>query len=324
MASPPRPLPPLDLLRGFEAAARHLSFTRAAAELFHTQSAVSRQIQSLEEFLGAPLFERRHKALALTDAGQAYYRAVAQAIEQVREATRRLREAGTRHVLTVTTTVSFASIWLVPRLARFRKLYPDVDVRIAASHRVVDLEREGIDLAIRDCALNNVPAGAVFLVGEQLIPMCSPEYAKEARAARRPLATPADLRHHVLLNLHDPTGRWPWLTWAAWFEAMGVEPFEQASSLTFDQYDQVIQAALHGQGVALGRMTLAGQHIKAKRLIALFGREQRLARAYHAVYAAGASRNADVRRFVEWLREEIGRGSESRASTSSAGTGRLK
>src|SRR5258705_7806181 len=123
-----RSLPPLDFLRGFEAAARHLSFTKAAAELFLTQSAVSRQIQALEEYLGVALFERRHKALALTDAGQAYHRTVARALEQLREATRRLKEARSGHVLTVTTTVSFAALWLVPRLARFRKLHPTVDV----------------------------------------------------------------------------------------------------------------------------------------------------------------------------------------------------
>src|SRR5512142_2472165 len=111
-----RPLPPLDLLRGFESAARHLSFTRAAAELFVTQSAVSRQVQALEEFLGVPLFERRHKALALPEAGQAYFRTVSSSLEQVRDATRRLRESHARSVLNVTTTVSFASIWLVPRL----------------------------------------------------------------------------------------------------------------------------------------------------------------------------------------------------------------
>src|SRR5882672_5600432 len=146
-----RPLPPLDFLRGFESAARHLSFTRAAAELFVTQSAVSRQIQALEAFVGVPLFERRHKSLALTPAGQAYYRSVAASLEQLREATRRLREVRTGHVLTVTTTVSFASIWLVPRLARFRKEHPSVDVRITATHDVVDIDREGIDLAIRDC-----------------------------------------------------------------------------------------------------------------------------------------------------------------------------
>src|SRR5687767_1629788 len=134
MANPNRPLPPLDLLRGFESAARHLSFTRAGAELFLTQSAVSRQIQALEEFVGVALFERRHKALALTEAGQAYYRVVAASLEHIREATRKLKETRRGHVLTVTTTVSFASTWLVPRLARFRRDHPGIDVRIMATH----------------------------------------------------------------------------------------------------------------------------------------------------------------------------------------------
>jgi LysR family transcriptional regulator, glycine cleavage system transcriptional activator len=306
MANTNRPLPPLDLLRGFESAARHLSFTRAAAELFITQSAVSRQIQALEVFLGAPLFERRHKALALTPAGQAYYRTVAATLDQLREATRRMREARTGHVLTVTTTVSFASIWLVPRLARFRKDHPRVDVRIMATHEVVDLEREGVDVAIRDCPLNNVPPGAVYLVGEQLAVVCSPEYAKEARALKRPLARPQDLRHHVLLNLHDPGGRWPWLTWAAWFESRGVEELVPQGMLTFDQYDQVVQAARHGQGVALGRMTLAEQYTRDKRLVALFG-AQSVARAFHAVFANDAQQRPEARQFVEWLQGEIGR-----------------
>ena len=308
-----RPLPPLDLLRGFESAARNLSFTRAAAELFLTQSAISRQIQSLEEFVGVPLFERRHKALALTEAGQAYFRAVAPVLDQLREATRRLRESRTGHVLTVTTTVSFASMWLVPRLARFRKGHPHVDVRITATHEVVDMEREGIDLAVRDCAANRAPPGAVYLVGEHLAAVCSPEYAKEARSAKRPLARPEDLRHHILLNLHDPTGRWPWLSWAAWLEAMGIEELHPAGTLTFDQYDQVIQAALHGQGIALGRMSLAGQLLKDKKLVALFGRHQRLARAFHAVYAKGAQSRADAKEFVDWIREEIRRDAVSRS-----------
>src|SRR5438552_18244131 len=193
MHSPRATLPPLDLLRGFESAARHLSFTKAAAELFLTQSAVSRQIQALEEFVGVPLFERRHKALALTDAGQAYYRVVAASLGELREATRKLRESRTGHVLTVTTTVSFASMWLVPRLARFRKQHPHVDVRITATHDVVDMEREGIDLAIRDCAVNRAPPGSVLLVGEHLSPVCSPEYLRESRRAKRPLARPEDL-----------------------------------------------------------------------------------------------------------------------------------
>jgi len=305
MASPNRALPPLDLLRGFEAAARHLSFTRAAAELFLTQSAVSRQIQALEEFVGVPLFERRHKALALTEAGESYQRTVASALDAVREATRKLRQARHNHVLTVTTTVSFAALWLVPRLARFRKEHPGVDVRITATHEVVDLEREGVDVAIRDCPLNRAPQGAIFLVGEHLAAMCSPQYAREARRNKLPMRTPEDLRYHVLLNLHDAPRRWPWLSWAAWFEAMGVEDPTPAGTLTFDQYDQVIHAALLGQGIALGRMSLTGGDIKAKRLVPLFGRQQRLARGYHAVFARGAADQGEALQFVDWLRSEI-------------------
>jgi DNA-binding transcriptional LysR family regulator len=306
MAKPARPLPPLDLLRGFESAARHLSFTRAGAELFLTQSAVSRQILALEEFVGVPLFERRHKALVLTEAGQAYYRVVAAALEQVREATRRLREVRKGHVLTVTTTISFASTWLVPRLARFRREHPSVDVRIKATHEVVDIDREGIDLAVRDCAVGSAPAGAIHLVGEHLAAMASPSYIKEAKAAKRPLAGPADLRHHVLLYMHDPTGRWPWLSWAQWLERAGIDDFEPAGALTFDQYDQVINAAVHGQGVALCRMTLTQQLRREKRLVTLFGRPQNLVRGYYAILAKGAGERPEVKRFIEWMRGEIG------------------
>ncbi len=305
MRKPARALPPLDLLRGFDAAARHLSFTRAAAELFLTQSAVSRQVQALEEYLGAPLFERRHKALALTAAGQTYHRSVAAALEELRIATRRLQEARTGHVLTVTTTVSFASLWLVPRLSRWRKAHPQVDVRITASHEVVDLERDGIDVAIRDCPLDRAPAGAVLLASEHLAPICSPGYAKEARAAGRPLRRPADLRHHVLLNLHDPTGRWPWLAWAAWLEAMGVGELQPAGTLTFDQYDQVMQAALHGQGVALGRTTLAEQYVRDRKLVVPFGRPHLARRGYHAIFSREAAARAEARDFVAWVQREI-------------------
>jgi DNA-binding transcriptional LysR family regulator len=268
---------------------------------------VSRQIQALEEYVGVPLFERRHKALALTNEGAAYLRAVGPALDAVREATRAAREARTGHVLTVTTTISFASIWLVPRLARWRKAHPGVDVRIAATHEVLDLERGGIDVAIRDCPLDRVPAGAVHLASENLAAVCSPAYAKEARAARKPLAKPADLRHHVLLDFHDPAGRFPWLSWAAWLEAMGVEDFTPAASVAFDQYDQVLNAALHGQGVALGRMTLSEQYIREGRLVALFGPPTRAGRGFHAIFSPRAKDRPAAREFVEWLRREIRR-----------------
>jgi DNA-binding transcriptional LysR family regulator len=302
MHSRHRPLPPLDLVRGFEAAARRLSFTQAAQELFVTQSAVSRQVQALEEFLGVKLFERRHKALELTEAGQAYYRAAAAALAELRAATQRLRESTRGHVLTVTTTVSFASIWLVPRLGRFRQAHPGIDVRIAATHLVVDMEREGIDLAIRDVPSGRAPAGSVRLVGERLCPVASPDYLREATAS---LERPEDLRRHVMLTLHDPQGRWPWLAWAAWLEANGVTDLVPGGTLTYDQYDQVVNAALHGQGVALGRMSIVESLVEEGRLVALFGKRMQVPRALHAIYAPGAENRPEARAFVDWLRREI-------------------
>ncbi len=278
MHNPNRPLPPLDLVRGFEAAARRLSFTQAAAELFVTQSAVSRQVQALEAFLGVQLFERRHKALALTEAGQAYFRAASAALAELRAATQRLQEAKRGHVLTVTTTVSFASLWLVPRLGRFRQAHPGIDVRIAATSEVLDMAREGIDVA-------------------------SPAYL---RAAGAPLEKPEDLARHVMLALHDPQGRWPWLSWAAWLEANGITDLVPAGSLIYDQYDQVINAALHGQGVALGRMSVVDLSIREGRLVAPFGRHLQIPRAIHAVIAPAAAGRPETREFVAWLKTEIG------------------
>ena len=298
-----RPLPPLDFVRGFEAAARRLSFTLAAQELFVTQSAVSRQVQALEEYLGVKLFERRHKALSLTQAGQAYFRSVSAALAELRAATQRLRETTRGHVLTVTTTISFASIWLVPRLARFRQAHPGIDVRIAATHEVLDMAREGIDLAIRDIPSGREPPGAIRLVGERMCPVASPDYLKGAKA---PLDKPEDLCRHVMLQLHDPQGRWPWLTWAAWFEANGLTDLVPAGTLTYDQYDQVINAALHGQGVALGRLTLVESFIRDGKLVPLFGRRMQIPRAVHAIFAPGAAQRPEAQAFVAWLKQEIG------------------
>ena len=250
----------------------------------------------------AQVGERRHRALALTEAGQAYYRAVEGALAELRAATQRVRETTRGHVLTVTTTVSFASIWLVPRLADFRRAHPGVDVRIAATHEVVDLAREGIDVAIRDIPSGKEPPGAVPLVGEQLCPVASPAYLREAKS---PLAKPADLRRHVMLQLHDPQGRWPWLTWAAWLEANGLTGLVPGGTLTYGQYDQVVNAALHGQGVALGRLTIVESLVREGRLVPLFGKRLRLARAMHAVYAPGAEALPQARAFVEWLKREI-------------------
>src|SRR5262245_61385684 len=161
----PTRLPALDLLVGFESAARHLSFTKAGEELFLTQSAVSRQIKELEDQLGAALFERRHRALVLTEAGQQFYASAAQVLATMRAATERLRaHSGRRRPLSVTTTSSFAALWLIPRLAGFTRDHPGIDVRITADSRVQDLERDGLDLAIRHGPASLAGPGAVRLM----------------------------------------------------------------------------------------------------------------------------------------------------------------
>src|SRR5690348_14043876 len=199
-------MPSLDLLTGFEAAARHLSFTKAGEELFLTQSAVSRQMKELEEQLGVPLFQRRHRALALTDAGQQFYAAAAQVIATMRAATERLRsQSGRRRPLSVTTTHSFASLWLIPRLAGFTKDHPEVDVRITAETRVQDLERDGLDIALRHGPASLAGPDAVRLMGERVFPVCSPKLLR-----KRPLEKPADLKNHILLQYDDPDARHPW------------------------------------------------------------------------------------------------------------------
>ncbi len=182
-----RELPSLDLLKGFEAAARNLSFTKAAAELFVTQSAISRQVQTLEGQLGVPLFRRHHRELRLTEEGQTFYKTTGEVLRLLRDVTGRLgaRPAG---MLTVTTTVSFAGLWLVPRLNDFRRLHPGIDMRLAATNEIQDLGREGIDLAIRYCTPKAAGRSATRLFGELVFPVCS----KSALAGRK-MKSPQDL-----------------------------------------------------------------------------------------------------------------------------------
>ena len=206
-------LPALDLLVGFEAAARHLSFTKAGEELFLTQSAVSRQIKELEDQLGVELFQRRHRALALTDAGKSFYASAAQVLTTMRAATDRLRAQAGKKGLSVTTTHSFAALWLIPRLAGFTRSHPGIDVRIMADTRVQDLDRDGLDLAVRHGPASLAGSNAVRLMGERVFPVCSPKLVKDKS---KPLREPQDLRNHCLLQYDDPEGRHPWLHWKTW------------------------------------------------------------------------------------------------------------
>ncbi|OFZ88695.1 MAG: hypothetical protein A2W21_07245 [Betaproteobacteria bacterium RBG_16_66_20] len=294
-------LPSLDLLKGFEASARLLSFTKAGEELHLSQSAVSRQIQDLEDQLGVRLFQRRHRALALTEAGQALHAASAQVLATMRAVTDRLRATRGRRTLAVTTTQSFAALWLIPRLSGFTRMHPELDVRISAETRVLDLERDGLDLAIRHGPPSLAGADAVRLFGERVFPVCSP---KLMRDPKRPLRAPQDLRHHVLLQYDDPDGRHPWMHWKTWLEVERLVDLRPAGNLVFSGYDQIIPAAIAGHGVALGRSPLVREAIAAGELVAPFKRSADPARAYYVILSKHSGGRPEVADFVAWLREE--------------------
>ena len=296
-------MPALDLLVGFEAAARHLSFTKAGEELYLTQSAVSRQIKELEDQLGLPLFQRRHRALSLTDAGQQYYAVAAQVITTMRAATERLRaQAGKRRPLSVTTTASFAALWLIPRLAGFTREHPGVDVRITAETKVQDLERDGLDVALRHGPASLAGPNAVRLFGERVFPVCSPKLLKKL-----PLKNPEDLKNHVLLQYHDPDVRHPWLHWKTWLEVAGVAGLRPAGTLSFSGYEQIIPAAVAGHGVALGRSPLVKDLIDSRQLVAPFKSMADPARAYFVIVSRDAAQRPEVLDFVSWLKAEAAR-----------------
>jgi DNA-binding transcriptional LysR family regulator len=291
-------LPPLDFVQGFEAAARTLSFTKAAEELFITQSAVSRQIRNLEEHLGVALFERLPRRLALTEAGRLLQRAATEFLERLQETTDRLRSEGAAPHLTVTTTGGFASLWLIPRLRRFTALHPDVDVRISASYKTVDLERSLVDVAIRYCKKEEAPEGAVRLFGEELFPICSPALLTDGP---NPLRTLADLPHHSLLHMDEARDHLDWDTWLAVQGHPGLKP---TASIRFDSYEQMIQAALSGQGVGMGIGRLVSGLIEQGKLVAPFGKAATGTRSYFVIRSAVSGARPHVGAFADWVVEE--------------------
>ncbi len=295
-----RRLPSLDFLRGFEAAGRRLSFTLAAEELFVTQSALSRQVKALEDALGMPLFERRHRALVLTRAGESFHRTVTEKLRDLAAAADALRAGQREPSLTVSTTVSFASLWLIPRLAAFRRAFPGTEVYVSADDRVVDLARGDVDVAVRYLAEARSWSDAVLLFGERLTPVASPVLVERGP----PLARAADLARHVLLHLDDPGGNTPWLNWSAWLAANGAPDMKPAGSIRFSLYDQLIQAALAGEGVALGRLPLIAGLLTRGALVAPFGKRYDSPRGYYAIAAPHAAARPDVVAFLGWLRAE--------------------
>lgn len=299
-----RDLPSLEWLQAFEAAARHLSFTRAGSELFLSQSAVSRQIQQLEARLGAPLFIRRTRALALTESGARYYKDVNQALNQLRAAGASLAATPTGRMVTVTTTVTFASLWLVPYLADFQQQHPDIEVRVAADNALRDLASSQIDVAIRYATRQHAGPGALRLFGEYVLPVISPSLARKGSLRRA-----EDLNRFVLLHFEDPVQVTPWLAWEVWFEAMKAPPPSPKGMLRFSHYDMMLRAAINGQGVALGRLPLIASTLASGALVAPLNQARFKSdlgdRAYWLIASPASRERPQVRSFMQWLMAKI-------------------
>jgi DNA-binding transcriptional LysR family regulator len=297
----------LDLLRGFRAAARYLSFTRAADDLFVTQSAISREIKTLEDQIGQPLFHRVHRGLQLTRAGKELYQVADAALAQLDAAADRLARSG--RTIAVTTTNALASLWLAPRLPRFSRLHPRISVRVAASNDRADLERDQIDVA-----LQFAPAGSETPKGEYLFrcetfPACAPALL---RGRGKPLRTPADLVHHVRLDFETVRGgRW-FSEWDYWFDATGVPVVRSASTLRFSQLEQVLPAAIEGDGVSIAALPHFLQQLRDGRLCAPFGRGPVAYRGdFYIVVRRDVAGDEAVEAFIAWLKSEVRRDGEA-------------
>jgi LysR family transcriptional regulator, glycine cleavage system transcriptional activator len=289
-----RRLPPLNALRAFEAAARHLSFTRAADELHVTQTAISHQIKALEERLAVRLFRRLPRGLLLTEEAQRYLPPIRDAFDQIAAATEQLGAGGSSGRLTVSVLPSFAAKWLVPRLGRFRATHPDLDLRISASSQLVDFARDDVDIAIR-MGRGRYPGLRVDrLFGESMLPVCAPKLLSGAHPLRRP----EDLREHVLLHDDDHTG------WQLWLELSGVEGVDPTRGPIFTDSAMVVQAAAEGQGVALARRVLAAGDLAAGRLVQPFEVSLPHDLAYYLVSPEATAEQPRIRAFRAWLLAE--------------------
>ncbi|MGI9502388.1 MAG: transcriptional regulator GcvA, partial [Geminicoccaceae bacterium] len=256
------PKPPFGSLRTFEAAARHLSFTKAAAELFVTQTAVSHQIKTLEAHLGVPLFRRLNRALLLTDEGQTLLPYVRDAFGSLDAGLRRLADKAAGSTLSITTTPGFAASWLAPRLVHFQAKYPEIEIQLNSASRVLDLAYEGLDCAIR-YGLGDWPGThAEQLFHTPLIPVCAPSYLANSGKG---LDAPTDLDGHKLLHVLGDLD-----DWRLWLQAAGVDGVDPSRGPKFDTMPLVLQAAISGAGIAIARAPLVREELKGGRLVAPF------------------------------------------------------
>ncbi|HEX4179217.1 MAG TPA: transcriptional regulator GcvA [Caulobacteraceae bacterium] len=294
-----RRLPPLNALRAFEAAARHLNFSRAADELSVTPGAVSQQIQNLEDYIGVALFKRTPKGLLLTDPAQIALPALREAFDRLVEAASMLTAAVDGRRLTVTVAPSFAAKWLVPRLGRFEALHPQVDVWISAGMELTDFNSGEVDLAIRYGSGRYPGLEVTRLMQETVIAVASPELIE-----RQPLNDLPDLSRHVLLHDGSPDADESCPDWTMWLAARGVRGVDGSRGPRFNQSSLVIEAAIGGRGVALAKRALAQADLDAGRLVAPFQIATAVDFAYYLVHPKAKGRLPQVKAFSTWLTAE--------------------
>lgn len=299
----------LTALRTFEAVARRLSFSAAAAELFLTQSSISRQIKALEDELGTPLFNRGTRQVQLTSAGESLRQAVLPALERLDLAVRQIRVSLGRRHLNVSTFASLATLWLLPRLDAFQKRYPDIDIRISASDGLVDMDDPDFDVVLRCMPVALSPAGGDALFDEVMTPVVSPAlWWRVQRGEVAPMARAADLAAHVLLEADEPDNlaAQQRLSWRRWLAQCGCAGLEPRRWIYLNFAHQHVQGALAAQGVALARQALVQDLLDRGELVEPFGSagRQPVDAGYWLLPLPGARLRPELQSFLAWVRNE--------------------
>ena len=292
-----RRLPPLNALRGFEAAARLGSFNRAAEELFVTPSAISHQVKSLEEYLGVPLFRRDKRRIVLTASGEKYLGAVEHALDEIDMATRRLVASPNASAVNISVAPGFLTRWLVPRISDFQERFPDVELRLSASMGTVDFLHSDTDMAIYFGTGDWSGVDAHYLKGVTLVPVCSPRLLD----GERPLRNPEDLRHHTLLRVSSRPDEWKQI-----LDKAGIDRSSMNKVMTFSSTSLALSAAIEGAGVALTESSLVERELDYGQLLVPFELELETRNGFYLVYQKGRQLNYGMRSFRDWLFERIG------------------
>ncbi|MFT3988865.1 transcriptional regulator GcvA [Aestuariivirga sp.] len=295
-----RKLPPLNALRAFEAAARHMSVSRAAEELNVTPAAVSHQIRLLEDHIGLPVFARSGRGLALTDAGSAGLRELHEGFSKLSAAMDAIDSLGETGTLSVSVAPSFAAKWLLPRLESFQHQNPEIDVHVSASMQLTDFMKDGVDVAIRYGAGIYSNLAVERLLAETVIPVCSPSFLLANGAIKKP----ADLIGTTLLHDDSPDNDPSCPTWEMWLRASGIANFDATRGPRFNQSSLVIEAAVLGRGVALAKAALAAQDLRTGRLVQPLSSAQAVDFAYYIVAPRAKLNLPKVSHFIAWLRAQ--------------------